>query len=164
MSIAIAAADFDVLDACHKQILVNLGRLAGLIDQVASGTVDSDSRDMAGVIEKFFSGTARAHHQEEAATVFPPLLSSDDAALVNVVRTLQQDHGWIEEDWITLGPQLRAIASGNNWVEPAEFLHDARIFMALCNDHIALEESLIYPRAKSHWSAVLSLRASSATR
>jgi hypothetical protein len=51
--------------------------------------------------------------------VFPSLPSSADAELVAAVRSLQQDHRWIEENWIALAPQLRAIAPGLHWVDPA---------------------------------------------
>jgi hypothetical protein len=69
-----------------------------------------------------------------------------------LVRTLQQDHGWIEENWIELAPQLRAIATGSHWFEPAELLHAVEVFHDLCLGHIALEESVIYPESKALWA------------
>ena len=88
--------------------------------------------------------------------MFPALLASGDAALATAVRTLQQDHGWIEENWIEVGPRLRAIASGNGWTDPAEFQSYVDVFTALMRDHIALEEQLIYPKAKALWAQALS--------
>ena len=113
----------------------------------------------AAAVEAFFSGTSRQHHADEEATVFPPLLASTDADLVAAVCSLQQDHGWIEENWIDLAPQLRAIAQGHHWVDLSEFRHAAQVFVDLCEGHIALDESLVYPAAKARWAQALAKRA-----
>jgi len=91
----------------------------------------------------------REHHLLEEAAVFPALLASDDAELVTVVRTLMQDHGWIEQNWIEIAPQLRAVAQGHHWIDPAEFSHGAEVFLELCYGHAALEDTVIHPRAQS---------------
>jgi hemerythrin-like domain-containing protein len=72
---------------------------------------------------------------------------------------LQQDHGWIEENWIELSPQLRALALGNTWLDAAEFNHYAEVFLELCREHIALEESMIYPESKARWAELVAARA-----
>ena len=74
------------------------------------------------------------------------------------VRTLQQDHGWIEENWIELAPLLRAIADGSNWYQDAEFQHAVGVFVELLNGHIALEETLIYPESKARWAQAVAGR------
>ena len=140
---------FVALDACHQQMQMHLAELAALVAQMESSGVDAKAQRQAGAIETFFSSTARQHHAEEEKNVFPALLASGNAELVAAVQTLQQDHGWIEENWIELGPQLRAIALGNNWFDDDEFKHGAEVFLALCQEHIALEESLVYPEAKT---------------
>ena len=158
MSAAPATLDFQALDACHRQIHQHLGRLAALVDHIDSPGEDAHARSEAAAIEAFFSGTSREHHAQEEAHVFPPLLASGDEALANSVRTLQQDHGWIEENWLELAPQLRAIASGNQWTDAAEFRHYAEVFLELCRGHIALEESLIYPQSKAYWASLVASR------
>ncbi len=140
---------FVALDACHQQIQMHLAELAALLAQMEDAGLDAKAQRQAGAIEAFFSSTARQHHAEEEKNVFPPLLLSDDDELVAAVHALHQDHGWIEENWIELGPQLRAIALGNNWFDVDEFKHGAQVFLTLCHDHIALEESLVYPEAKA---------------
>jgi hemerythrin-like domain-containing protein len=161
MRAIVESANFEALDAYHQQIQVHLSKLAELAEHYESDGIDAKARQLAGTIEVFFSGTSREHHIEEERNVFPSLLASGNDTLVSAVRTLQQDHGWIEENWIELAPQLRAIASGNNWLDPAEFMHDARVFLVLCSNHIALEESLIYPQSKAHWAEVLAKRKAS---
>ena len=43
----------------------------------------------------------------EEQLVFPSLLADGDSEIVAHVQRLQQDHGWLEEDWLEIGPQLR---------------------------------------------------------
>ena len=100
----------------------------------------------ACAIEAFFSGSMREHHLIEESGVFPALLASDDAELVTRVRTLMHDHGWIEQTWLEIAPQLRAVAQGHHWIDPAEFLHGAEVFLELCYGHAALEETVVPAR------------------
>ncbi|WP_394757011.1 hemerythrin domain-containing protein [Rhodoferax sp.] len=140
---------FVALDACHQQMQMHLAELAALVRQMETSGLDATVQRQAGAIEAFFSGTARQHHAEEEKNVFPALLMSGNAELVAAVYALHQDHGWIEENWLELGPQLRAIAMGNNWFNSDEFKHAAEVFLTLCQEHIAQEESLVYPEAKA---------------
>jgi hemerythrin-like domain-containing protein len=144
-----SVTDFKALDACHQQIAAHLERLDALCVHLADQGVDEVSQAEARLIEAFFSSTSQAHHQEEELKVFPALLASSDEALVATVRMLQQDHGWIEEDWLAIAPQLRAIAAGYNWFDPDELRHAITVFLELCREHIQLEESIIYPEAKA---------------
>ncbi len=155
-----SATSFEALDACHRQIMEHLTTLTSLAQHIEAFGVDNWAQQQAGAVEAFFSGTSRQHHLEEEKNVFPPLLAGSDAELAELVRTLRQDHGWIEENWIELAPQLRAIASGNNWIDSAEFLHNAEVFLALCRSHIELEERLIYPEARAIEARNLSSRPS----
>jgi iron-sulfur cluster repair protein YtfE (RIC family) len=143
------AADLAQLDAYHAQVRGHLDRLAGLASRVEHGQLDAETRAEACAVEAFFSGSMQEHHRVEESGVFPVLLASDDKELVDVVRTLQQDHGWMEQNWIELAPQLRAIAQGNAWIDPAEFMHAAEVFLELSYGHSALEEAVVYPRAQA---------------
>ena len=64
------------------------------------------------------------------------------------VERLQQDHGWIEEDWRVLKPQIEAIVAGYNWYDLAMLREAVPIFTALYQEHIALEEQVVYPAAR----------------
>jgi hemerythrin-like domain-containing protein len=123
-------------------------QLESLIERIERGGVDAQARASAGAICTFFDGAARAHHDDEERVVFPPLLASSDAALVQHVQRLQQDHGWIEEDWRELRSQLSTIADGHAWHDPAALRGMCEVFCALYMEHIALQESLIYPESK----------------
>jgi hemerythrin-like domain-containing protein len=158
MSAVSKPVSFEALDVCHQQIQAHLAMLAALGKHIEAVGVDAQAQQQAGAIESFFSGTSRQHHAEEEKTVFPPLLASGNAELATAVRTLQQDHGWIEENWLELAPQLRAIASGNNWLDAAEFQHYLEVFLELCRGHIALEETLVYPESKARWAQAVANR------
>ncbi|HEX6708446.1 MAG TPA: hemerythrin domain-containing protein [Albitalea sp.] len=149
---------FDVLDACHRQTLFTLGKLAALVKRLHHHGADEDARSLARDIVGFFSSTARAHHEDEERHVFPALLASGDDDIVQAVRRLQQDHGWLEEDWRTLSAQLDAVACGQSWWDPEALREAAEVFIALSHDHIALEESVVYPQARARLNRAASVR------
>lgn len=140
--------ELDALDKTHRQVMVVLGELHQLIEHLDRSGVDAAARTMAQGICKFFAGSARQHHADEERIVFPGLLKSPDATLVQHVLRLQQDHGWLEEDWLEIEPQLQAVAEGYSWYDLDTLRAALPIFEQLYREHIALEESLIYPEAR----------------
>jgi iron-sulfur cluster repair protein YtfE (RIC family) len=149
VTVKLTDADLAQLDAYHAQVRDCLDRLAALATRVENEQLDADTRAEACAIEAFFSGSMQTHHRMEEAAVFPALLDSGNAELVTTVHTLQQDHGWIEQNWIEVAPQLRAIAQGNHWIDPAEFMHGAEVFLELSYGHAALEETVIAPQIRA---------------
>jgi hemerythrin-like domain-containing protein len=140
---------FTALDACHRRMLAvtaTLERLVARIDRDGAGT---DERAAAGAIADFFATTVRQHHEDEERHVFPPLLDSSDAGVVQAVLRLQQDHGWLEEDWLELEPHVQALATGYGNCDMDTLRNGVEVFAALLRDHIALEEALIYPDARA---------------
>lgn len=139
---------FELLDVAHRQALSTLGRLAAVAVRLQTQGVDAETRAQAAEIVAFFDAHERVHHADEELHVFPRLLRTGDADTVATVRRLQQDHRWLAEDWHELGPRLRAIAAGQGWVDPDLLREEVLVFGALLRDHIALEESCIYPQAR----------------
>jgi hemerythrin-like domain-containing protein len=144
---------FDVLDACHRQTIFTLGKLAALISRLKSRGADAEARAMAKEIVQHFSITARQHHEDEERHVFPKLLDSGNPEIVQDVVRLQQDHGWLELDWLELRPQLDAVADGNEGFDLDGLSKGAQLFTALSRDHVALEEACIYPEARARLRA-----------
>jgi hemerythrin-like domain-containing protein len=143
---------FEALDATHREVVRTLERLQQWVEQFDAQRIDDATRTTAAEICEFFDGSARAHHAAEEQHVFPSLLDSGNAALVQHVRRLQQDHGWLEEDWLELQPQLRAVVEGYNWYD-LDFLRAAvPVFAELYRDHIALEENVVYPESRRRQS------------
>jgi len=138
----------DALDETHRQImrlLADLERLVGLLTRPAD---EASAAVLAARACSFFNGAARSHHEDEETTVFPSLLADAPAEMLAHVRRLQQDHNWLEEDWLELEPHLQAVAQGYGR-DHVEFLRAALPeFTTLYHAHIALEESLIYPEAR----------------
>jgi hemerythrin-like domain-containing protein len=140
--------EFEALDRTHADVVLTLKQLERLVEHIDRAGIDAQARAWAGAVCEFFDGTARTHHEEEERVVFPPLLSSQDQELVQHVQRLQQDHGWLEEDWRELRPTLSTIAEGYAWHDPVSLRQMCEVFCSLYMEHIALEESLIYPASK----------------
>ena len=140
---------FDVLDLCHRQTLIALGRLSALISRLGEHEPDAEARALAKEVIAHFSTTSREHHEDEERHVFPKLVSGGDPDIVQAVLRLQQDHNWLEEDWMELAPMLEAVAGGQSWYDLDSLREAAAVFTALSHDHIALEETCIYPQARA---------------
>ncbi len=149
MAIAPEAMIFTAMADCHGQMQSHLTALEALVKGMESSPLDAAGQKRIGAIEAFFSSTARQHHALEERYFFPPLLAGDEPDLIATVRGLQQDHGWIEENWIELSPQLSALASGNNWFDLAELAHGVEVFAELCRLHLELEDTLVYPATRA---------------
>ena len=150
--------EFDTLDQTHREALQMLQAFEELLAHLHDNGPDETAQASAKRIMAFFAGPGRTHHAQEEKHVFPALLASTDVAMVQHVRRLQQDHGWLEEDWRELSPQVEAIANGYNWYDLAMLRLVLPVFTALYNEHIALEESLVYPEARRRRLAELSGR------
>lgn len=131
-----------------------LGRLTALVSQLRSTGPDEDAREAALEIGHFFSTTVRRHHEDEERHVFPPLLAGGDPEIVQAVLSLQQDHHWLDVDWAELSPRLSAVATGQTGLDLDTLHEGVEIFAALLLAHIALEESCIYPKARSRLGGV----------
>jgi hemerythrin-like domain-containing protein len=145
---------FEILDDCHRQTLAALDTLNALVARLASEGHNEHVRAMARQVVRFFGTTAREHHEDEERHVFPKALASGDAYVVQSVLRLQQDHSWLEEDWLQLSAHLNALAAGQSLWD-LDFLREAtEVFTALSHDHMALEESCVYPQARARLLAV----------
>lgn len=158
MTTSTAPTPFAALDACHQNIQKNLDRLQLLIGQIEKGALTEDSRRSALEIANFFTTEARQHHAEEEEDMFPGMLKRGNAERVAQIRSLIEDHFWIEKYSHDLMPMLAALGASSESSEsgkPAEpvdsaaMLKTAQLFHALCCRHIEFEETMIYPQAKA---------------
>jgi len=140
----------EVLDRTHREIVEMLARLHLLVEKLEVRGVDDGVRKLAHDICQFFDEPARPHPAAEEELVFPALLSSGDPELVQHVERLQQDHGWLEQDWLELAPQLRAVADGQSWYDIDVLRSGVPVFTELYRDHIALEETVVYPASRRY--------------
>lgn len=147
------AAVFEFLDSTHRDILQQLKCLHALVDAIESEGLNQANRDLARQVLAYFNGEARQHHLDEEKHIFPALLASQNAEIVQATEHLTQDHGWLEENWLQIAPSLEAATSGNLWFDPSELRHALEVFEALYLDHIMLEESIAYPEARKRLAA-----------
>ena len=144
---------FAALDECHRRVLARIEELSGLVAAVEAGEINPAMRTLAASIAQFLGNDARRHHEDEERHVFPPLLAGGNADLVETVLRLRQDHSWIEEDWFELESHVQAIATGYGTYDIDTLREGTAILAALYNEHIALEESIVYPEARARIGA-----------
>jgi hemerythrin-like domain-containing protein len=140
---------FEALDEAHRQMLAAASGLELLVATIDDHDPTAAQRAQARGFAELFATTVRQHHEDEERHVFPALLQSDDPQVVRAVLSLQQDHGWLEEDWLELEPHLQALATGFGTCDFDVLGPGSTVFVALLRAHIALEEALIYPQARS---------------
>lgn len=136
------------LEGIHQRMLLTLQDLETLLRRLEVHGVDDTAQTLAGGIHRFFEEVGRTHHDEEERHVFPVLLASGDAQLAEQVAQLRQDHGWIEQNWRELSPLLDALSQGHTWVDVDLLRATIEVFTQLHHEHIALEESMVYPEAR----------------
>ena len=149
----VSIAVFEFLDSTHQDIQAQVRQLHALVDAIEADGLSQANRAQARRVLDYFSREARQHHLDEEKHIFPPLLASQDPAIVQATEHLIQDHGWLEENWIQIAPSLEAATNGNLWFDTAELRHALEVFEALYLDHILLEESIAYPEARKRLAA-----------
>ncbi len=154
--------DFETLDQTHQAALKLLQALSRLLLELRQSGPDEGARASALEIMAFFNGPARGHHAEEETRVFPELLAAGNPELTQQVLRLKQDHGWLDQDWRELAPHIEAIASGYTWYDLDMLLAALPIFTTLYEEHISLEETMVYPEARRRREAARAAEASRA--
>jgi len=144
----VSPAVFEFLDSTHQEIQRQLKQLHALVDAIEREGLNQVNRGHARRVLDYFNGEARQHHLDEEKHIFPTLLASQNAEIVQATEHLTQDHGWLEENWLQIEPSLEAATGGNLWFDTIELRHALEVFEALYTDHIVLEESIAYPEAK----------------
>ena len=146
-------APFDMLTACHERVHRMLRLLDRLQQHLADRGWDSQAADAARDVMRYFDQAAPLHHEDEELHVFPALLARGTETEQAVVRRLQADHEAMAQAW----PRARALLLGvrdagtrehwQPWDDQAlQVLAD---FSGRYDEHIRLEEELVYPAAQT---------------
>lgn len=145
---------FEMLEACHDRVRRSLDLLARLLVHVDRHGHDAQSRSAARDVLRYFDLAAPHHHEDEERHVFPRLLASGDAALVQAVQRLRAEHESMAQCWAALRPGMAA------WAEPgaagpadAPMRAQADAFLSLYAGHLSVEEGLVFPAARSRCDA-----------
>ena len=143
---------FEMLEACHERVQRSLQLLQKLQAYLLDQGHDASAAQAARDVLRYFDLAAPLHHQDEELHVFPLLMAQGDADLSAAVLRLQADHRTMEQAWLKAAVVLRGIADANSsdW-QPLSGAELAALcdFASLYGDHIALEESLAYPKVRS---------------
>jgi hemerythrin-like domain-containing protein len=143
---------FEVLDAFHRQMCACLAQLSELAARVGSGVADEECRSLARSLKAFFGGPARQHNLDEERHVFPSLFGSGDASLVHMAERLYEQHAWMELYWLDVEKHLDAVAGGDRLPQFEHLRSATGQFVTLSQQHVTLEESLLYPQARRQMS------------
>lgn len=140
---------FEMLEACHERVQRMLSLLGRLRAHVRGHGVDVQAQQAARDVMRYFDIAAPHHHRDEELHVFPRLLEQGDPEVVRVVHRLQHDHAQMELRWAAARVVLLRIAGAE--VQRLTPEHEAALdaFAGPYADHIAAEERIAYPRARS---------------
>ena len=144
----------EALDLCHHESLAMLAQLEALVDRIEDIGPDPQACRMAEAVEQHFSTTVLQHHEDEERHVFPMLALNGSASTQQLLARLKQDHAWMSANWFELQPQVDAIACGQSWVDVDRLRETVAVLAQLIREHIALEESLVYPPFRESLSDV----------
>ncbi|MGC8507154.1 MAG: hemerythrin domain-containing protein [Thiomonas sp.] len=150
-------ASFDqpyaLLRGCHARIERMDALLLRLIDHVRTIGADAQAQQAAAKVMRYFDRAAPLHHEDEELHVFPLLRQQggeDEAARLD---RLEADHRALAALWATLRIWLQQMQDGRARSPDAQTTEAAVRFSALHAEHIALENTHIFPAALACMSA-----------
>ncbi|WFR79335.1 pyridoxamine 5'-phosphate oxidase [Janthinobacterium rivuli] len=143
-----------VLKHCHDKIRKQLTTLQNLLGHLAQHGNTADAQQAAKAVLQYFNKAAHLHHDDEEQDLMPMLQATatgDDAALlVTLVPEILADHQRMDQAWLTLRPELDAIAAGTGTQLADE---GVAAYVAAYQAHMTKEEGHLAPMAKRLFSA-----------
>lgn len=141
-------APLEMLAACHQRLQRQCATLRRLVPHVAAHGADTQAREAATAVMRYFDRAAVDHHADEEQDLFPALLESmagsDAVCLRELVASLTQQHRELEIHWHALRPQLQRVAAGDAAVLDAALVEG----LVVANEqHLAREEAELLPMA-----------------
>ena len=139
----------DLLSACHRKIRGFTETLLKLPAHLLQKGTDTEARQAATGILKYFDTAGQNHHEDEEQNLFPMLQETaaqqGNSEILALLEDLLAQHSDMNQAWIDLRPYLLALSQGetiNINQMPAQH------FAALYNKHIPLEENFLLPYAE----------------
>ena len=143
-----------VLKHCHDKIRKQLTTLQNLLGHLAQHGNTADARQAAKAVLQYFNKAAHLHHDDEEQDLMPMLQATatgDDATmLATLVPEILADHQRMDQAWLTLRPELDAIAAAAGTQLSAE---GVAAYVAAYQAHMTKEEGQLAPMAKRLFSA-----------
>ena len=142
---------FAMLDACHERVRRSLDLLRRLVEHLQTVGHDTDARNAAHDVWRYFELAAPAHHADEERHLVPRLQQSGDLWLADVARRLLADHEALRAVWDQLGPLLREVHESVSALSArslnALHAHTGQ-FIAIHERHLRLEDSFVFPAVR----------------
>lgn len=143
-----------VLKHCHDKIRKQLTTLQNLLGHLGQNGNTPEAQQAAKAVLQYFNKAAHLHHDDEEQDLMPMLQTTatgeDAALLATLVPEILADHQRMDQAWLTLRPELDAIAAGTD----SQLSHDGvRDYVAAYQAHMAKEEGQLAPMAKRLFSA-----------
>lgn len=143
-----------VLKHCHDKIRKQLTTLQNLLGHLGQNGNTPEAQQAAKAVLQYFNKAAHLHHDDEEQDLMPMLQATatgeDAALLATLVPEILADHQRMDQAWLTLRPELDAIAAGTD----SQLSHDGvRDYAAAYQAHMAKEEGQLAPMAKRLFSA-----------
>lgn len=141
-------APLEMLAACHVRIERQCSTLKRLAEYLPDHGSDTQARQAARSIMRYFDTSAIQHHADEEEDLFPSLIESmagsDAVCIHEIIGGLSADHRELESKWRALRDVLARIERG----EPAALAdEDVDAFTGLYQRHIQREEDELLPMA-----------------
>lgn len=143
-----------VLKHCHDKIRKQLTTLQNLLGHLGQNGNTPEAQQAAKAVLQYFNKAAHLHHADEEQDLMPMLQATatgeDAALLATLVPDILADHQRMDQAWLTLRPELDAIAAGTD----SQLSHDGvRDYIAAYQAHMTKEEGQLAPMAKRLFSA-----------
>ncbi len=100
----------EMLLACHGKIQTQCATLHKLLLHLPSHGCDTQARQAAQAILRYFDTAGQNHHDDEEQDLFPPLLATPNTEVHELIARLLDEHKVLDAAWQQLRPLLLAIA------------------------------------------------------
>lgn len=137
---------FEMLAACHERVQRMVGLLERLAEHLLTAGCDSQARDAARDVMRYFDLAAPAHHADEERHVLPLLRAAGDDAFA---AQLEQEHRELQRRWAELRQPLADVVAGTWVTADATELASWHRFAELYRAHAAAEEAHAFPLAQA---------------
>lgn len=147
--------------ACHERVQRFCTLIGRVKEHVEKHGADAEAAESATSIRRYFNEAAPRHHEDEEIDLFPRLLmrldeqatesDADEAARVRAaIGVLTGEHRANEVLWASIDASLARIARGE-----AVQLDTGQVeaFSRTYRRHIDVEESVVMPAMRRHYSA-----------
>ena len=140
-----------LLTDCHRRVEMFLGTLQAVAQVIDQSPAEETSRALASAL-RYFTQAAPKHTADEEESLFPRLRQIHDPEIESAFSKLEQleeEHRWaapLHANVERLGTQYLATGSLSS-SEVEQFRKDVANLASMYQQHIRVEESVVFPLA-----------------